>query len=153
MWAPAMSSRCKGEGGILLTLHPPFAVRAQPDRYPERIDIEMISPLHVTNQEIAETLRARIRRQTARRRVEQPIEAVDSILAECEELLLVGRKRVPLTMEPRLRELAERCPCAAPELHAGVTIVRLMDELFDLQEELLGRRVDRSAYPDPDELE
>jgi hypothetical protein len=29
-----------------------------------------------------------------------------------------------------------------------VTIVRLMDQLFDLQAELLGRRVDRAAFPD-----
>jgi len=34
-----------------------------------------------------------------------------------------------------------------------VTIVHLMDQLFDLQAALLGRRIDRAAYPDPDDLE
>ena len=63
----------------------------------------MISPLRVTNDEITEQLRHRIRRDSERRRMERPIEEVDRIIAECEELLLVGRKRVPLCMEERLR--------------------------------------------------
>ncbi len=113
----------------------------------------MISPLRVTNQQIADTLRARMRRESARRQLERPIAEVDRLIAECEELLLIGRKRVPLAMEPRLRRLAADCPSSAVELHPGVTIVRLMDELFALQEELLGRRVNRNAYPDPDEVE
>ncbi|MGD1033233.1 MAG: hypothetical protein ABR977_02220 [Candidatus Dormibacteria bacterium] len=108
----------------------------------------MISPLRVTNDEITEQLRHRIRRDSERRRMERPIEEVDQIISECEELLLVGRKRVPLQMEGRLQRLAANLPCCTPELHAGVTIVRLMDQLFDLQAELLGRRVDRAAYPD-----
>jgi len=113
----------------------------------------MISPLHSTNAEIAEQLRHRIRRETERRRLEQPIAQVDQILAECEELLLVGRKRVPLGMESRLQRLSASLSPCAPDLHAGVTIVHLMDQLFDLQEELLSRRVDRAAFPDPGDLE
>ncbi|MGO8685768.1 MAG: hypothetical protein ACLQT7_01095 [Candidatus Dormibacteria bacterium] len=112
----------------------------------------MISPLRITNDEIAEQLRYRVRRESERRRLERPIEEVDLLIAECEELLLVGRKRVPLCMEDRLRRLAEGAVPCAPELHAGVTIVRLMDQLFDLQAELLGRRIDRGAYPDADDL-
>jgi hypothetical protein len=108
----------------------------------------MISPLRLTNEQIAATLRDRMRRETARRDVERPIAAVDRLIADCEELLLVGRKRVPATLEPRLRELAAVCPQAPSDLHAGVTLTRLMDELFDLQANLLGRRVDRSSYPD-----
>lgn len=108
----------------------------------------MISPLRLTNEQIASTLRDRMRRETARREVERPIAAVDRLIEDCEELLLVGRKRVPIAMEPRLRELAAACPQVSSELHAGVTITRLMDELFDLQGSLLERRVDRSAYPD-----
>jgi hypothetical protein len=110
----------------------------------------MINPLRVTNEQIAATLLARRRRETARRQVERPIEEVDRLLAECEELLLIGRKRVPAAMEPRLRRLSADCPGSAPDLHAGVTIVHLMDELFALQEDLLGRRVDRAAYRDGD---
>ena len=113
----------------------------------------MISPLHLTNQQIADTLRARMRRESARRQLQRPIEEVDRLIAECEELLLIGRKRVPLAMEPRLRQLAADCPTSAAQLHPGVTIVRLMDELFTLQEELLGRRVNRAAYQDPEEVE
>ena len=120
----------------------------------------MISPLRTTNDQIAATLRDRLRRDTARRRVEQPIAEVDRLIAECEELLLVGRKRVPLAMEPRLQRLSTNIPpllrdgaAPAPELHAGVTLVHLMDDLFTLQEDLLGRRVDRAAYPDPEEAE
>jgi hypothetical protein len=108
----------------------------------------MISPLRLTNEQIASTLRDRMRRETARRELERPIAVVDGLIADCEELLLVGRKRVPIAMEPRLRQLAAVCPQAATDLHAGVTITRLMDELFDLQEGLLERRVDRSSYPD-----
>ncbi|MGA2282108.1 MAG: hypothetical protein ABSH07_00270 [Candidatus Dormibacteria bacterium] len=113
----------------------------------------MISLLQITNDEITEQLRHRIRRESERRRLERPIEEVDQIIAECEELLLIGRKRVPLCMEDRLQRLAAELPCCAPELHAGVTIVHLMDQLFDLQAALLGRRIDRAAYPDPDDLE
>jgi len=113
----------------------------------------MISPLRVTNDEITEQLRYRIRRDSERRRTEQPVEEVDQIIAECEELLLVGRKRVPLCMEDRLQRLAASVTPSAPELHAGVTIVRLMDQLFDLEAGLLGRRIDPAAYPDPDNLE
>ena len=83
--------------------------------------------------------------------MERPIEEVDRIIAECEELLLVGRKRVPLCMEERLRRLQCTLPFCAPELHAGVTIVHLMDQLFSVQERLMGRRVARSAYRDPDD--
>jgi hypothetical protein len=108
----------------------------------------MISLLQVTNDEIAEHLRDRVRREYERRRMERPIEEIDRIIAECEELLLVGRKRVPLHMEERLQLLAATLPACAPGLHAGVTIVRLMDQLFDIQAGLLGRRVDRDAYPD-----
>jgi len=128
---------------------------AQPNRSVSRIDryTDMISPLQLTNEQIAATLRARMRQQTERRRLQQPIEEVDTLIAECEELLLLGRKRVPLAMEPRLRRIAMHCPESDGQLHAGVTIVHLMDELFTLQEQLLGRRIDRAAYPDPDELE
>ncbi len=114
----------------------------------------MISPLFRTNEQIAESLRARRREQWARHRMRRPIRAIDGLIAECEELLLLGRKRVPLAMEPELQRLSAQCPEAAgTELRAGVTIVHLMDDLFSLQEDLLGRRVDRSAYPDPDEGE
>ena len=65
--------------------------------------------------------------------MERPIEEIDRIIALCEELLLVGRKRVPLCMEERLRRLQCTLPFCAPELHTGVTIVHLMDQLFDLQ--------------------
>lgn len=85
--------------------------------------------------------------------MERPIEEIDRIIAECEELLLVGRKRVPLCMEERLRRLQSTLPFCAPELRAGVTIVHLMDQLYDLQVGLLGRRIDRAAYPDGDDFE
>jgi hypothetical protein len=111
----------------------------------------VISPLRITNEQIAAHQRARMRRDSDRRRLEEPIQAVDSVIAECEELLLIGRKRVPPSMEVPLRRLAMLCPDRAVELHPGVTITRLMDELFDLQEDLLGRRVDRAAFPDLDE--
>ena len=111
----------------------------------------MISPLRLTNIEIAEQLRHRIRQDTARRRVERPIEEVDRLIGECEELLLVGRKRVPLSMENRLQRLADNLPAHPSDLHSGVTIIHLMDQLFDLQADLLGRRVDRAAFPDPDD--
>ena len=111
----------------------------------------MISPLRLTNEQIAATQRAHDRREWARRELDRPIAHIDSLIAECEELLLIGRKRVPTSMEPGLRTLSDLCPEATGEMHAGVTIVRLMDGLFELQGDLLGRRIDRAAYPDPDE--
>ena len=51
--------------------------------------------------------------------MERPIEEVDQIIAECEELLLLGRKRVPLQMEGRLQRLAASLSCCAPELAPG----------------------------------
>ena len=113
--------------------------------------MDMISPFRLTNQQIAEHLRDRQRRERARRRVDLPIRRVDRVIAECEELMLVGRKRVPLGMEQRLQRLSAALPAPAPDLHAGVTIVHLMDQLFSVQERLMGRRLARSAYPEPDD--
>lgn len=118
---------------------------------PPFVHSDMISPFRLTNQQIAEHTRDRQHRERARRRVDLPIRRVDRVIAECEELMLVGRKRVPLAMEDRLRRLAETLPAPVPELRAGVTIVHLMDQLFSVQAHLLDHRVDRSAFIEADD--
>jgi hypothetical protein len=110
----------------------------------------VINPLRHTNEEMVERLRDRQRRQLARLRLERPIREIDRLIAELEELLLVGRARVPASLEPRLCRLVATLPPPAPELRTGVTIVRLMDQLYEAQGRLLRLRVDRSAYADGD---
>jgi hypothetical protein len=109
-----------------------------------------MNPLRHTNEEMVEQLRDRQRRQFARMRLECPIHEIDRLISELEELLLLGRARVPSSLEARLTRLAATLPAPAPELRTGVTIVRLMDQLYEVQGRLLNRRVDRTAYAEVD---
>ncbi len=71
-----------------------------------------------------------------------PVQGVDALVAQLEALHLEGRKRVPASLQPALDALGDLLPEALrPELHAGITITHLLDQLFDLQEALLERRV------------
>src|SRR5262249_41987143 len=97
-----------------------------------------MSPLTETNRQIQDQLREERRRRMERQRVVRPIQVIDGLLAELEELHLNGRKRVPDSFDPRLAALVDVCPEArGHELRSRITIVHLMDELYGIQELLL----------------
>jgi hypothetical protein len=97
-----------------------------------------VSILADTNLQIRAELRAERRRQAAQARAMRPIRLIDAMLAELEEQHLAGRKRVPETFDARLAKLQEACPAARDvELRSRITIIHLMDQLYEIQELLL----------------
>jgi hypothetical protein len=78
------------------------------------------------------------------RRLRQPIEAIDGLLYELEELQVRGQRRVPLAYEGRLKDLGQmvgRLPLACGQVGAAlqdlrvkIGIVKLMEALYTLQE-------------------
>jgi hypothetical protein len=103
-----------------------------------------MSPLQSTNAEIRRRMRHEERRRELRRRADLPVRAIDSMLAELEELHLAGRKRVPDTLDDRLERLSDAIPAdCRRELRSRITIVHLMDRLYSIQDCLLSRRVAR----------
>ena len=101
-----------------------------------------MSLLDDTNREIAGSLERQRRRTRDRLRAVAPIQAIDAMVAELEELHLLGRKRVPENWDERLSELSRTLPpgCELGELRSRITIVHLMDRLYEVQDELLRRK-------------
>jgi len=97
-------------------------------------------PLQSAHQEIFGDLRQGWRRQLDRLHTSAPIGAIDRLITELEELLLIGRTRVPVSMEAPLRQLRTALPQPAPELRSRVKITRLMDQLYNVQAVLLRHR-------------
>jgi len=116
----------------------------EPERNPARIYLTAMSPLQSTNAEIRRRMRHEEHRRELRRRADLPVRAIDSMLAELEELHLAGRKRVPDTLDDRLERLSDAIPAdCRRELRSRITIVHLMDRLYSIQDCLLSRRVAR----------
>lgn len=101
-----------------------------------------MSRIHDANREIVEGLHRRWRAEADRRRELKPIRVIDDLIADLEELHLLGRKRVPESFSPRLASLAAALPehLDAEELRSRITIVHLMDRLYDVQDILLRRK-------------
>ena len=100
-----------------------------------------MSPLRDTNLQIRAQLRAERDRRERQARALLPVRLIDAIIADLEELHLTGRKRVPDSLDAALARLQAICPPARDrELRSRITIVRLMDELYEVQELLLGAR-------------
>jgi len=100
-----------------------------------------MSTLQHTNDQIITDVRRRRHEDAARRRAERPIRVIDELLAELEELHLAGRKRVPDSFEGRLDELNASLPAELRrELRSRITIVHLMDRLYEMQDALLQRK-------------
>jgi hypothetical protein len=86
--------------------------------------------------------------------VRRPVQLIDRLLQELEELNLKGFKRVPMSYEPRLEEilrLVGPVPSLADDLaniKVKVGIPKLMDALFAVEEALFTER--HGPSPDAD---
>ena len=113
-----------------------------------------MSDLQTTNEEIRRRIQNERRRREQRRRAEQPIRAIDALLAELEQLHLDGRKRVPESFDARFAAMLTTLPAdVRVELRSRVTIVHTMDRLYAIQDQLLARRTGerRRRYDLPDD--
>ena len=84
---------------------------------------------------------------TTRWRLGRPMRVIDALINDLEILNLRHVYRIPLSYERRLTQLrallddAGVPPAALEGLRTRVRIVRLMDQLFSIQESLLGSGV------------
>jgi hypothetical protein len=91
--------------------------------------------------------------------VRRPIQLIDRLLQELEEMNLKGMKRVPVAYEPRLDEILKLVgpmPSAAEHLaniKVKVGISKLMDALFAVEEGLFTERRGPSIELDEDSFE
>jgi hypothetical protein len=112
-----------------------------------------MATLHGTSDEIREAMLRQQRQGRERRRALRPIRLIDALLEDLEELHLAGRQRVPATVEPRLTELEAALPAELHrELPTRVTIVHLMDILYDIQDALLSRKAPGRGPGDGEEI-
>jgi hypothetical protein len=95
------------------------------------------------------------RDQKARQdKVRRPIQLIDRLLLELEEMNLKGMKRVPTSYEPRLEELLilvspiARMPDQVANIKVKVGISKLMDALFAVEEALFSERNGIPMEPD-----
>lgn len=110
--------------------------------------MDVKTPIQQASRQVIAARHAHGLRMRARQRQLAPERAIDSVIADLEELQLVGQRRVPESYATRLRELAELLPAPVPDLPTGVRITQLMDVLYGQQERLLAaRRRDLAAYP------
>jgi hypothetical protein len=100
--------------------------------------------LHQANLDITAAYEVHRQDRLQARRLRQPIEAIDGVRYELEELQVRGQRRVPLAFESRLKDLAQmvgRLPLAGSQVGAAlqdlrvkIGIVKLMEALYTLQE-------------------
>jgi hypothetical protein len=78
--------------------------------------------------------------------VRRPIQLIDRLLQELEEMNLKGMKRVPTSYEPRLEEILNlvspiaSMPDQVVNIKVKVGITKLMDALFAVEETLFSAR-------------
>src|SRR5258708_3087218 len=93
-----------------------------------------MSVLRETNEQILAGIRHRWKSDAERRRMAEPIRLIDGLIADLEELHLTDRKRVPPSYEGQLMHLTDVLPPEVrQELRSRVTIVHLMDRLYEIQ--------------------
>jgi hypothetical protein len=102
-------------------------------------------PLGDANRAIRSARRMFVLGRFERWRVTNPIRVIDGMLEELEQMNLRRARRVPITWEPRLALLAANLPPAVQadpaELRAGVSPNRLIEALFDVQDQLFDLKV------------
>jgi hypothetical protein len=87
-------------------------------------------------------------------RVRRPVQLIDRLLQELEELNLKGMKRVPMSYEPRLEEILalvgpiRSIPEQLANIKVKVGIAKLMDALFAVEEALFSERRGGSVEPE-----
>ncbi len=84
----------------------------------------------------------------------RPVQLIDRLLQELEELNLKGMKRVPISYEPRLDEILALISPIGPmpdqlaNIKVKVGIPKLMDALFAVEETLFAERHGAPVEPD-----
>src|SRR5713226_8279200 len=87
-------------------------------------------------------------------KVRRPIQLIDRLLQELEEMNLKGMKRVPTSYEPRLEEILVlvspigSMPDQVANIKVKVGITKLMDALFAVEEALFTERRGTPVEPD-----
>lgn len=121
----------------------------------------MTGLLAQTNAYIRDAERQHRDHKARQNQVRRPIQLIDQLLQELEEMNLKGMKRVPVSYEPRLEEILAMIgplPSVAEQLaniKVKVGISKLMDALFAVEEALFTERhgpppdVDVDPYDSP----
>lgn len=97
-----------------------------------------------TSSQISVDLLRALRRRQRDARVARPLRLVDELLDDLEHLNLTGRRRVPVSWEPRIARLIATLPGEVrrlPELRSNILATRLMDGLYELEDQLLDLKV------------
>ena len=91
--------------------------------------------------------------------VRRPIQLIDRLLQELEEMNLKGMKRVPTSYEPRLDEILvlvtpiASMPDQIANIKVKVGIAKLMDALFAVEETLFSERHGLPVEPEAETFE
>ncbi|MFZ0217209.1 MAG: hypothetical protein WAM30_14855 [Candidatus Dormiibacterota bacterium] len=76
-------------------------------------------------------------RSWQQRRYDRAIHTLDQLIEDIEQLNLADRSRVPLAWAPSLARLAAQLPVeCADRLRAGISPQRLLDQVYDIQQEV-----------------
>ncbi len=92
-------------------------------------------------------------------KVRRPIQLIDRLLQELEEMNLKGMKRVPTSYEPRLEEILvlvspiRSIPEQLANIKVKVGITKLMDALFAVEEALFTERRGAPVESDGDSFD
>lgn len=103
------------------------------------------SGLVATGRAIAERRRSQQERDRDRG-LTGPIDAIDAVLDDLEQLHLLDVHRVPASFATRLEHLTASLPAdARRDLATGIPIVGLMESLYSIQGKLMTRRSARTG--------
>ena len=85
-------------------------------------------------------------RQWRQGRLDQAIRILDGLIEDIEQLNLEERSRVPLAWQSRLAQIAAALPVECGErLRAGISPQRLLDQVYDVQQEVFWLKQGKSA--------
>jgi hypothetical protein len=98
-------------------------------------------PLEDTARAIRNAEEKRRRQLAQQNRMRRPLQQVDQVLHELEEIHLRGGIKVPAAMIVRIEDLIQSLPAAfRAEFPLRTTIVRVMDNLYRIQDRLLSQK-------------
>ncbi len=106
----------------------------------------MTGLLAQTNAYIRNAERQHMDQKARQDQVRRPVQLIDQLLQELEELNLKGFKRVPVAYEPRLEEIlrlvgpVQSLAVDLANIKVKVGISKLMDALFAVEEALFSER-------------